>query len=150
MGILKREWEIISRIWCKSGTEISNFFVLNVSRMEQTLIFQSSLHFPSPLRGKERGLIFHQFAETEKSYLRFSLSPAWNLRRRLISRRINLPSKPGAHPPHEPLHWHAPRFLQLVLFARIIRTHFRVKILPIPARTNIFHIVHSTNTSATV
>lgn len=114
------------------------------------LIFQSSLHFPSPLRGKERGLIFHQFAETEKSYLRFSLSPAWNLRRRLISRRINLPSKPGAHPPHEPLHWHAPRFLQLVLFARIIRTHFRVKILPIPARTNIFHTVHSTNTSATV
>lgn len=34
----------------------------------------SKLVTPPPLRG--RGLIFHQFAGTEKPYLRFSLSPA--------------------------------------------------------------------------
>lgn len=53
MGILKREWEIISRIWCKSGTEISNFFVLNVSRMEQTS-WSFKARYTSPLPCVER------------------------------------------------------------------------------------------------
>lgn len=38
-----------------------------------------------------------QFADTEKSYLRFSLSPAWNLHRRLISRQINFSSELDPH-----------------------------------------------------
>lgn len=53
----------------------------------------SKLVTPPPLRG--RGLIFHQFAGTEKPYLRFSLSPAWNLHHHRLISRGELTSHPN-------------------------------------------------------
>lgn len=129
---IQRNGIIISRVWWKSGTEIWNFFALNVpvSRMEQTLIFQSSLH-PLP----RKGIDFPSSLQTLRNPIYGSL-----FHRReiyiVVWSRGKLTSHPNSIPPH----------IESLALTRARNASSRQN--PSNPRTNAGNIiVHSTNSA---